>query len=81
MKEDVYPEYARPDSGCSIQKGQNMFTNKDVVPHSKQLIVKFDCHINLETQGHDEVKAFLDGHYISSVKAAWHLFEFGMHLE
>lgn len=106
MKEDGYPEYARPDNGRSIQKGQNTFTNKDVVPHSKQLIVEFDCHINLEvcasiksvkyihkyiykgpdratlqTQGHDEVKAFLDSRYISSVEAAWRLFEFAMHLE
>ena len=38
-------------------------------------------HATLETQGHDEVKAYLDSCYISSVETAWQLFEFGMHLE
>lgn len=106
MKEDGYPEYARPENHRTIQKGETTFTNKDVVPHPRQLIVEFNCHINLEvsasiksikyvhkyiykgpdrttlqTQGHDEVKAYLDSRYISSVQAAWHIFEFPMHLE
>ena len=110
MKDDGYPEYARPDNGRTIQKVVNnnaeVYTNEQVVPHPRELIVEFDSHINLEvcasiksikyvhkyiykgpdratlqTQGHDEVKAYLDSRYISSVEAAWRLFEFGMHLE
>jgi len=110
MKDDGYPEYARPNNGRTIRKVINndaeVYTNERVVPHPRELIVQFDCHINLEvcasiksikyvhkyiykgpdratlqTQGHDEVKAYLDSRYISSVEAAWRLFEFGMHLE
>ena len=49
MKEDGYPEYARPENGRTIQKPNgNVFTNKDVVPHSPNLLVEFNCHINVE---------------------------------
>jgi len=48
MKEDGYPEYARPDNGCTIQKNDTVFTNKNVVPYPSQLLVEFNCHINLE---------------------------------
>ena len=39
-----------------------------------------DCAL-FQTQGHDEVKAYLDSCYIFSVEAAWRFFKFGMHLE
>jgi len=48
MKDDGYPEYARPDNGRTIQKNDTIFTNKDVVPHPPELLVQFNCHINLE---------------------------------
>jgi hypothetical protein len=48
LKDDSYPEYARPDNGRTIQKNDTIFTNKDVVPHPPQLLVEFNCHINLE---------------------------------
>jgi hypothetical protein len=107
MKDNGYPEYARPDNGRTIQKNNIIFTNKDLVPHPPELLVKFNCHINLEVcasiksvkyihkyiyKGNDcatwemrgvvdEVKSYLDSRYISSTKAAWHIFEFSMHLE
>ena len=106
MKDDGYPEYARPNNGRTVEKNDTTYTNEHVVPHPRELIVEFDCHINLEvcasiksikyvhkyiykgpdratlqTQGHDEIKAYLDSRYISSVEACWRLFEFPMHLE
>lgn len=52
MNEDGYPDYARPNNGRTIEKPQrggiNVFTNADVVPHPPELLVEFDCHINLE---------------------------------
>ena len=48
MNEDGYPDYARPDNGRTIQKGETIFTNSNVVPHPPELLVEFDCHINLE---------------------------------
>ena len=51
IKEDGYPDYARPENGRTVQKGQNIFDNKHVVPHPRELLVQFDCHINLEVCG------------------------------
>jgi hypothetical protein len=53
MKEDGYPEYARPDNGRTVQKGADpaaldVFTNRHVVPYSPALLVEFQCHMNLE---------------------------------
>ena len=51
IKEDGYPDYARPDNGRTIQKGEDIFDNRHVVPHPRELVVQFDCHINLEVCG------------------------------
>ena len=51
IKEDGYPDYARPDNGRTVQKQQNVFDNQHVVPHPRELLVQFDCHINLEVCG------------------------------
>ena len=52
MKDDGYPEYARPDNGRTIQKVINnnaeVYTNEQVIPHPRELIVEFNSHINLE---------------------------------
>jgi len=52
MNEDGYPDYARPNNGRTIEKPQRagtiIFTNADVVPHPPELLVEFNCHINLE---------------------------------
>ena len=51
IKEDGYPDYARPDNERIIQKRQDVFDNKMVIPHPRELLVQFDCHINLEVCG------------------------------
>ena len=51
IKEDGYPDYACPENGRTIQKQQNIFDNKHVIPHPRELLVEFDCHINLEVCG------------------------------
>ena len=106
MNDDGYAEYARPNNGHAVQRNEDNFTNQHVVPHNRELLVLFQCHINvevcasikfvkyihkyiykgpnhatLETQGHDEVKSYLDSRYISSIEAVWCLLEFSMHLE
>jgi hypothetical protein len=48
LRDDGYLEYARLDNGCTIQKNNTIFTNKDVIPHPPELLVEFNCHINLE---------------------------------
>ena len=48
IKEDVYPDYAHPENGRTVQKHQDVFDNRHVVPHPKELLVQFDCHINLK---------------------------------
>jgi hypothetical protein len=34
---------------------------------------------NGEWQNRDEIKAYLEGRYVSASKASWHLFSFRMH--
>ena len=48
MNDDGYPEYARPDNGHAVQKNEDNFTNQHVVPHNRQLLVQFQCHMNVE---------------------------------
>jgi len=51
IKEDGYPDYAHPENGRTIQKHQDVFDNRHVAPHPRELLVQFDCHINLEVCG------------------------------
>ena len=46
-----YPLYARPDNGRVIDKNGFLFDNRWVVPHNEFLLVKFDCHTNVEFIG------------------------------
>ena len=46
-----YPIYARPDKGRVIEKNGFAFDNRWVVPHNEYLLVKGDCHINVEFIG------------------------------
>ncbi len=55
MSEDGYPRYRRrspEEGGNSFVKYKNnkriTYTNADVVPYSKYLLFKYDCHINVE---------------------------------
>ena len=51
------------------------------VKYIHKYIYKSPDRATLETQGHDEVKSYLDSRYISSIEAVWRLMEFSMHLE
>ena len=49
MNESGYVLYARPDNGRGIYKQQGeFFDNRWVVPHSPELLRRFNCHINVE---------------------------------
>ena len=51
IKQDGYPDYTHPDNRRTVQKCQDIFDNKVVVPHPRELLVQFDYHINLEVCG------------------------------
>ena len=59
IKEDGYPDYACPDNGRTVQKHQDIFDNKVVVPHPRELLVQFDYHINLEVCGSIKVVKYI----------------------
>jgi len=51
--DDGYPQYARPNNGCTFtkrlsQSHTHVFTNRNVVPYNPYLLAKYDCHINVE---------------------------------
>ena len=45
---DSYLLYTRPDNGLVFECNGTRFTNQYVVPHCPQLLLLFDCHINVE---------------------------------
>ena len=46
--ENSYPLYARPDNGLVVECNGTKFTNQYVVPYYPQLLLFFDCHLNVE---------------------------------
>ena len=119
-QEDGYPEYKRrsPEQGgaevvVTKQYKEMLVTNGLVVPYNPGLLLKYNCHINVEIcstvrsvkylykyvyKGADrstvtiertnkdgtkkkrnEIKEYIDCRYISSIEAAYRLFECSMH--
>jgi hypothetical protein len=48
MDEEGFPVYRRRDDGKRIKKGQIEVDNRFVVPYNRDLLDKFDFHINVE---------------------------------
>ena len=46
--EDSYLLYARPDNGLVFEHNGARFINQYVVPYCPQLLLLFDCHLNVE---------------------------------
>ena len=40
--------YARPDNGRYVRKGDYLFDNQWVASYNPELLLRFDCHINVE---------------------------------
>ena len=104
ITEDSYACTRRCDTGRSVQVGRKQADNCWVVCHSKYLLWKYRCHINVESiasvkaikyiykyvyKGHDritmefgscvdEIKQYMDAHYVSSCEALWHMYMFAM---
>jgi len=43
-----YPLYARPDNGLVFECNGARFTNQYMILHCSQLLLLFNCHINIE---------------------------------
>jgi hypothetical protein len=48
MTDDAYPEYQRRDNGVSFTRNGFVYTNQHVVPYNPYLLLKYNCHINVE---------------------------------
>ncbi|XP_062189934.1 uncharacterized protein LOC133892964 [Phragmites australis] len=48
IDEDGFPVYRRRDDERQIKKGKTMLDNRFVVPYNRDLLVKFQAHINVE---------------------------------
>jgi hypothetical protein len=48
IDEEGFPVYRRCDDGKHIKKGKVEVDNRFIVPYNKDLLVKFDAHINVE---------------------------------
>jgi hypothetical protein len=48
MPEDSFPSYKRPDNGRYCIKKNVKYENGSVVPYNRFLLLKYQCHINVE---------------------------------
>ena len=48
IDEEGFPVYRRRDDGRRVKKGKIELDNRYVVPYNRDLLVKFDAHINVE---------------------------------
>ncbi|XP_074327973.1 uncharacterized protein LOC141665888 [Apium graveolens] len=66
-----FPIYRRRNTGRSIKNKGVFLDNRFVVPFNRDILVLFQCHINLEQ--------YLDGRYVCASEAAWRIFGFDVH--
>jgi len=57
--EDSYLLYARPDNGLVFEHNRARFTNQYVVSYCPQLLLFFDCHLNVEISAGLETVKYL----------------------
>lgn len=49
MTDEAYPEYRRRNNGVSFTNARGyVYTNQHVVPYNPYLLLKYNCHINVE---------------------------------
>jgi len=63
--------YKGPDRATTVVERE---ANRHGQENNAQVVVA-----NGEGQNHDEIKAYLEGHYVSASEASWHIFSFRMH--
>jgi len=67
---DSYPLYARPDNGLVFEHNGARFTNQYVVLYCPQLLLLFDCHINVEVSTRLETVKYLSKYIYKSPNRA-----------
>ncbi|XP_074352823.1 uncharacterized protein LOC141691974 [Apium graveolens] len=81
-----FPIYKRRQTNIIVSKGKANLDNQWVVPYNHDLLVKYQCHINVEICAHARslkylFKYCLKGHdrAIVEIRAAYHIFGFNIH--
>ncbi|GJV08398.1 DNA helicase PIF1, ATP-dependent [Tanacetum coccineum] len=59
LDEDGYPIYRRWDNKASFKKGKFTFDNRNVVPHNRYILLKYQAHINVEWCNRSKVIKYL----------------------
>src|SRR5204862_6414050 len=48
LTSDGYPKYQGTNNGFLVLKGRYRYTNRDIILYNPYLLVKYNCHINVE---------------------------------
>lgn len=59
VMENGLTQYARPRNGLTVRKNHLDIDNTFVVPHTVDLVVKYQAHINVEKVNHDGMHKYL----------------------
>jgi len=57
--EESYPLFARPDNGLVFEHNRAKFTNQYVVSYCSQLLLLFDCYLNVKISTRSENVKYL----------------------
>ncbi|XP_062085728.1 uncharacterized protein LOC133791833 [Humulus lupulus] len=60
---DGFPVYKRRNTGIHVEKKGVLLDNRYVVHYNRNLIVKFDAHINVETASNERLPSHLPGEH------------------
>ncbi|CAN0922373.1 ATP-dependent DNA helicase PIF1 [Linum grandiflorum] len=90
-----YVTYRRRQTSITVEKSGTTLDNRYVVPYNRDLLVKYQAHINYlfkyitkgpdrsevrnPNQPIDEISQYLDCRSLSSYEAVWRLFSFKIH--
>lgn len=66
-RKPIYKRRSPVDGGASITIGRNAYDNSRLVPHNIDMLLKYECHLNLEYVGGNEIFVSIRKHVFKNI--------------